>query len=86
MDLKAVRNAITLDTSNGIVEGFVNKLKAVKRVMFGRASLDLLKRKMVLQRPMLQLNCGRTQKVVTIRGTKSIVNNGRKNAKTVALE
>ena len=47
MDLKAVRNAISLDTSNGIVEGFVNKLKAVKRVMFGRASLDLLKRKMV---------------------------------------
>ncbi len=47
MDLKAVRNAIALDTSNGIVEGFVNKLKAVKRVMFGRASLDLLKRKMV---------------------------------------
>ena len=47
MDLKAVRNAITLDISNGIVEGFVNKLKAVKRVMFGRASLDLLKRKMV---------------------------------------
>ena len=47
MDLKAVRNAIALDTSNGIVEGFVNKLKAVKRVMYGRASLDLLKRKMV---------------------------------------
>ena len=47
MDLKAVRNAITFDASNGIVEGFVNKLKAVKRVMFGRASLDLLKRKMV---------------------------------------
>lgn len=35
MDLKAVRNAITFDASNGIVEGFVNKLKAVKRVMFG---------------------------------------------------
>ena len=46
-DLKAVQNAITLDTSNGIVEGFVNKLKAVKRVMYGRASLHLLKRKMV---------------------------------------
>ena len=42
MDLKAVRNAITFDASNGIVEGFVNKLKAVKRVMFGRASLDLI--------------------------------------------
>lgn len=45
MDLKAVRNAIAQDTSNGIVEGFVNKLKAVKRVMYGRASLDLLKQK-----------------------------------------
>lgn len=47
MDVKAVRNAIALDTSNGIVEGFVNKLKEVKRVMYGRASLGLLKRKMV---------------------------------------
>ena len=47
MDLKAVQNAITMDTSNGIVEGYVNKLKAVKRVMYGRASLELLKRKMV---------------------------------------
>ncbi len=47
MDLKAVQNAIALETSNGIVEGFVNKLKEVKRVMYGRASLNLLKRKMV---------------------------------------
>ena len=47
MDLKAVKNAIALDTSNGITEGFVNKLKEVKRVMYGRASLELLKRKMV---------------------------------------
>ena len=47
MDLKAVQNAIALDTSNGIVEGYVNKLKAVKRVMYGRASLELLRRKMV---------------------------------------
>lgn len=27
MNLKAVRNAIALDTSNGIVEGFINILK-----------------------------------------------------------
>lgn len=47
MDLKAVQNAIAMDTSNGIVEGYVNKLKAVKRTMYGRASLGLLKRKMV---------------------------------------
>lgn len=47
MDLKAAQNAIAMDTSNGIVEGYVNKLKAVKRTMYGRASLGLLKRKMV---------------------------------------
>ena len=47
MDLKAVQNAITMNISNGIVEGYVNKLKAVKRTMYGRASLALLKRKMV---------------------------------------
>lgn len=47
MDLKAVQNAIAMDTSNGIVEGYVNKLKAIKRTMYGRASLELLKRKMV---------------------------------------
>ena len=47
MDLKAVKNAISMDVSNGIVEGYVNKLKAVKRSMYGRASLELLKRKMV---------------------------------------
>ena len=47
MDLKAARNAIALNTSNSIVEGFVNKLKTVKRIMYGWASLDLFKRKMV---------------------------------------
>ena len=50
MDIKAVYNAIELDTSNGIVEGYVNKLKAVKRIMYGRASVELLRRKMVFSR------------------------------------
>lgn len=47
MGLKAVQNAVAMDTSNGIVEGYVNKMKAVKRTMYGRVSLGLLKRKMV---------------------------------------
>ena len=49
MDIKAVRNCITSPVSNGIVEGFVNKIKEVKRVMFGRASLNLLKRKLIME-------------------------------------
>ena len=48
-DFKAVRNTISLNVTNGITEGYVNKLKAVKRVMYGRAGIELLKRKLVME-------------------------------------
>lgn len=48
-DFQAVRNTIKLNINNGITEGFVNKLKAVKRSMFGKAGLELLKNKLVLE-------------------------------------
>ena len=48
IDVKAVSQAITTNIRNGITEGFVNKLKEVKRTMYGRAKLELLKRKMML--------------------------------------
>ena len=41
-DFKAVRNTIRLNVTNGITEGFVNKLKAVKRLMYGRFWLTVL--------------------------------------------
>ena len=47
-DYHAVRNAITLPWSNGQVEGQINKLKMIKRQMYGRASFDLLRKRMVL--------------------------------------
>jgi transposase len=34
--------------SNGRTEGAINKLKLLKRSMFGRASLPLLKRRLLL--------------------------------------
>lgn len=34
MDFKAVRNTIKYNVTNGITEGFVNKLKVVKRIMY----------------------------------------------------
>ncbi|BEG99812.1 transposase [Bacteroides sedimenti] len=55
LDIKAVRNTIIYPISNGIVEGFVNKLKAIKRIMYGRAGLELLKRKMILTNKSFQL-------------------------------
>ena len=42
-DRTAVENAITQTWSNGPVEGQVNRLKNIKRSMFGRANFDLLK-------------------------------------------
>lgn len=55
LDEKAVKNAIDYAQSNGMVEGLVNKLKTIKRMMYGRAGLELLKRKMILTNKSLQL-------------------------------
>ncbi len=42
-DRKAVEAALSLSWSNGQVEGQVNRLKFIKRQMYGRAGFDLLK-------------------------------------------
>jgi transposase len=47
-DIQAVYNSITSTWSSGKVEGNVNRLKNIKRQMYGRASLELLKRKVIL--------------------------------------
>ena len=47
-DYDAVKAGVTLPWSNGPVEGHINRLKMLKRQMFGRASLDLLQRRCVL--------------------------------------
>ena len=44
-DLAAVEGALTYEWSNGQTEGFVNKLKLLKRQMYGRATLPLLRRR-----------------------------------------
>lgn len=49
-DYDAVRAAIELEWSSGQVEGQVNRLKVIKRDMYGRAKFDLLRLR-VLQPP-----------------------------------
>jgi len=46
-DYAAVHAAFSLPWSNGITEGHVNRLKFLKRQMFGRAHLDLLRVKVL---------------------------------------
>lgn len=47
-DISAIRNALRYDISNGPMEGCNNKVKAVKRSMYGRAKDDLLLIKIIL--------------------------------------
>jgi len=47
LDQAAVEAAVRLDWSQGQVEGQVNRLKTTKRAMYGRASLDVLRRRLV---------------------------------------
>ena len=47
-DIKAIKNAIRYRISNGPIEGCNNKVKAVKRSMYGRAKDDLLLIKIIL--------------------------------------
>ena len=42
-DLTAVRAGLTEEWSNGPVEGFITKLKLIKRQGYGRANFDLLR-------------------------------------------
>jgi transposase len=46
-DQPAVMAALSYEWSNGMVEGQVNRLKLVKRTMYGRAKPDLLKARML---------------------------------------
>jgi len=47
LDKAAVEAGLTLEWSNGQTEGQVNRLKTVKRQMYGRASFDLLRQRVL---------------------------------------
>lgn len=47
-DYAAVKASLMTDISNGPVEGNINRLKLLKRQMYGRASFDLLNRRFIL--------------------------------------
>lgn len=53
-DLSAVESAVAEKWSNGPVEGQINRLKALKRQMYGRAGVELLRAR-VLPLPLLKI-------------------------------
>ncbi|MFD8780592.1 hypothetical protein [Streptomyces sp. NPDC059916] len=48
-DLDAVTAGLTLTWSSGVVEGHVNRVKTLKRAMYGRASFTLLRARILAQ-------------------------------------
>lgn len=48
-DQAALLNALSLPYSNGPTEGHVNRVKLIKRSMYGRASIELLRNKILYQ-------------------------------------
>jgi transposase len=48
-DFQAVNNAVTTPYSNGQVEGQVNRLKNIKRRMYGKAGFELLRRMVIFK-------------------------------------
>ena len=48
-DMQVVRNAIIYEYNNGLAEGSVNKLKVIKRIMYGRNKFELLRQKVLLR-------------------------------------
>jgi transposase len=48
-DLDAVKAGLTLEWSSGSTEGAVNRIKKIKRQLYGRAGFELLRKMILLQ-------------------------------------
>ncbi|MBO0994842.1 ISL3 family transposase [Bacillus sp. SD088] len=48
-DLQAVKLSVQEEWNNGITEGHVNRLKMIKRIMYGRAGFSVLKNRVLYQ-------------------------------------
>lgn len=46
-DMQAVRNAIVYEYNNGLTKGSVNKVKVIKRIMYGRNKFEMLRQKVL---------------------------------------
>ena len=65
-DLSAVEAAVSKPWSNGPVEGHINRLKMLKRQMYGRAGIELLRARLlpepaIMDSIMLHQNCVRAE-------------------------
>lgn len=55
-DFEAIQNAISYDYNNGLAEGSINKVKVIKRIMYGRCSFSTLRSKVLMLEKMKSFN------------------------------
>ena len=55
-DIEGVKNAIIYEYSNGLAEGSVNKIKVIKRIMYGRCNFETLRSKVLSLEMMRKTN------------------------------
>ena len=55
-DLEAIQNAIIYDYNNGLAEGSINKVKVIKRIMYGRCSFSTLRSKVLMLEQLKHFN------------------------------
>ena len=55
-DYNSIVNAILLDYNSGLAEGSVNKLKTIKRIMYGRNNFELLRSKVIQLENLKRIN------------------------------
>ncbi|MGW2036721.1 ISL3 family transposase [Streptomyces virginiae] len=48
-DMDALKAGLTLDWSSGSIEGAVNRIKKIKRQLYGRAGFELFRKMILLQ-------------------------------------
>ena len=55
-DKESVRAALAMPWSNGQTEGQINRLKMLKRQMYGRANLDLLRIRLLSEQAAVEID------------------------------
>jgi transposase len=69
-DAEAVANGCSMTWNNGMVEGFVNKVKAIKRSSYGQAGFPLLQRRVLLH-PAARVSLEKDQKLHASRRSRA---------------
>ena len=87
-DKDAVLAGLTLPWSNGPLEGNVNRLKLIKRSMYGRAEFDLLKLRVLYQSKKNRDRKNKkrqAQQVVHLKKPKSMKNSANSQRTTTGI-